>query len=373
MKIALPVAIALAVWSSLSTANSLNKNSSVAEILNLLGSSTKTQSYRGDFTYEHDGTIDMMSVVHAVIDGVEYERIYHLNGPEKAFLREGQGVSCVTAGNHLLRGGRLTLSNGNMVSIDQNYQFLLRGEERIAGRDALVLQLLPRDPYRYGLVLGIDKQTALLTKAVITEGQKKVWERIQFVSLEVDEDMGIEAIYPSLRPDNPLAPLIESSMSNIEPLALASESAEPTGNSDTGSSDTPSSIASRVEGAAGEPSVADVASEEVKSLGGCRPPAASEAPLQPSWVPSGFVLSDYSYSEEDGHMETYTDGLSVFSVFIGRVSNEPAQAVVRNGATVSLLTSIPSQNKFVTVTVVGEVPAVTAHRVTQSLRVPPKR
>lgn len=352
MKIALSLAIVLAVVGVSSAASALDKTSSVAEILNQLGNSTKSQNYSGEFTYEHDGTIDMLRVVHAVIDGVEYERISHLNGPEKTFMRQGQSIDCVTAGNHLLRGRRLTLSNGRMVSIDQNYQFHMRGEERIAGREALILQLLPKDPYRYGMVLGVDKETGLLTKAVVTEGQKKVWERIQFVSLHVDEDMGIEAIYPSLASDKSnLAPLVESAMSS-DSIATQTENTEQQLVKTNASDGSPS---------VNESNVAD---------DNCRQPSSSSAPLQPSWVPSGFVLSDYSYSEEDGHMEMYTDGLSVFSIFIGRVTDKPSQAIVRNGATVSLLTSVPSENKFVTITVVGEVPAVTAHRVTQSLRVP---
>lgn len=357
MKVALSVAMVLAVVvSPYAVASALNKHSSIAEILDRLGTSTKTQNYRGEFTYEHDGTIDMMRVVHAVVDGVEYERIYHLNGPEKSFLREGQAVGCVTAGNHLLRGGRLTLANGRMVSVDQNYQFYLRGEERVAGREALVLQLLPRDPYRYGLVLGVDKETGLLTKAVITEGQKKVWERIQFVSLELDPDMGIEAIYPSLRgQEASLAPLVETSITTH--LEVAERSPDPL-----------EDRAQTTDESVNE--VDDEGMTETAALDDCRQPTESDAPLQPSWVPRGFVLSDYSFSKDDGHMETYTDGLSVFSVFIGRVSAEPAQAIVRNGATVSLLTSIPSKDRYVTVTVVGEIPAVTAHRVTQSLRVP---
>lgn len=363
MKIALSLAIVLAVVGVSPAVSALDKTSSVAEILNQLGNSTKSQNYRGEFTYEHDGTIDMLRVVHAVIDGVEYERIYHLNGPEKSFMREGQSIDCVTAGNHLLRGRRLTLSSGRMVSIDQNYQFHMRGEERIAGREALILQLLPKDPYRYGMVLGVDKQTGLLTKAVITEGQKKVWERIQFVSLSLDDDMGIEAIYPDLATGkSSLAPLVESSMvdgsvvdgsmvdGSVPPEAPASPEGSRIDNSSEAS-------------ASAEPPANDADQD-------CRQPSASKAPLQPAWVPNGFVLSDYSYSDEDGHMETYTDGLSVFSIFIGRVTDKPSQAVVRNGATVSLLTSVPSDNQFVTITVVGEVPAVTAHRVTQSLRVP---
>ena len=358
MKIALSLAIVLAVVGVSPAVSALDKTSSVAEILNQLGNSTKSQNYRGEFTYEHDGTIDMLRVVHAVIDGVEYERIYHLNGPEKSFMREGQSIDCVTAGNHLLRGRRLTLSSGRMVSIDQNYQFHMRGEERIAGREALILQLLPKDPYRYGMVLGVDKQTGLLTKAVITEGQKKVWERIQFVSLSLDDDMGIEAIYPDLATGkSSLAPLVESSMVDGS-VVDDSVNTEAPASAEGSVIDNSSEASASVEAPANAPDQ------------DCRQPSASKAPLQPAWVPNGFVLSDYSYSDEDGHMATYTDGLSVFSIFIGRVTDKPSQAVVRNGATVSLLTSVPSDNQFVTITVVGEVPAVTAHRVTQSLRVP---
>lgn len=286
----------------------------VDHVLRQLGTAMQTHSFRGEFTYQHGsaGATEALEIIHAVIDGVEYERINHLDGPEREFLRLGAKVDCLTPGRHLLRGGTLSTAAGEIISLDRFYSGHLLGSDRVAGRDISVVRIIPRDSFRYGFTLGVDKETGLLVKSLITSTQKIVLERVQFVSLELEEGLSEDDFL-------------------------------------TGNNDEKTQVLS-----------SDACAKSRPSRG---------SPFKPEWLPGGFVLADYSYSEEDGHMETYTDGLASFSLFINDRQDIHLGQPVWRGATVALMSVLTvTESEPLYVTVVGEIPVETARRVSLSIQ-----
>jgi sigma-E factor negative regulatory protein RseB len=83
-------------------------------------------------------------------------------------------------------------------------------------------------------------------------------------------------------------------------------------------------------------------------------------------LPSGFVLSSYKANRSTGK-ETwvYTDGLATFSIFIdsSEVSKNfpPVQATL--GTTVAVLNKVNLNNTQYAITVVGEIPTLTAQQI----------
>ena len=102
----------------------------------------------------------------------------------------------------------------------------------------------------------------------------------------------------------------------------------------------------------------------------CRVPSQladdSLSKWQPTWLPSGFVLSSYKANRSTGK-ETwvYTDGLATFSIFIdsSEVSKNfpPVQATL--GTTVAVLNKVNLNNTQYAITVVGEIPTLTAQQI----------
>ena len=84
------------------------------------------------------------------------------------------------------------------------------------------------------------------------------------------------------------------------------------------------------------------------------------------WLPDGFTpLSGY----RDAESLSYTDGLAVFSVFVESFAIDhsvPPDSHMRRGASVSYSTIYPEQGRRVTV--VGEVPMLTARQVARSIK-----
>jgi sigma-E factor negative regulatory protein RseB len=292
---------------------------SVGEILARLESAERETSFKGQFTHEHGGTIDTFEILRLVVDGIEYEKTSRLSGPPLEQVKIGRDTRCLTKSNHLLRGSHLNLKLGGAVSLEQSYVFYLLGEDRIAGRDTLVVRVEPRDAFRYGYWLSVDKQSGLVMRSIITAGKKKALERIQYVSVS-ELDVG----------DNLQAFLSEAHMREIQ-----------------------ARIAQREKG---------------QFAAGCDLNVKETAPWRPGWVPPGFLLTSYSYTGGEGHMETYSDGLSVFSVF---VNNQPhtdaANVMAHRGATVAVMSELNLGRQLLSVAVVGEIPLIAAQKISASI------
>lgn len=277
-------------------------------LLSDMSKALREKDYRGLFTYEFGGVLQTMRVTHRVLEGEEYENVEYLNGPSRRVERHGRQVECLSAADQVLRGllpGREGEASA-YAGLQKNYQFAVREEERIAGRQATVVQVMPRDDYRYGYVLSIDKQTSLPLGAMIMAPNRKVLERLQFASLELNaDDSWVDAVGA--------AALVKRS-----PVA-------------------------------------------------CETPAdALDWAL--GWVPDGFVSAGRKRSDDVGEMQLYTDGLATFSVFMEPMSkNVAAQGKAQRGATVAYMQQHVFNGKAYTVTVVGEIPAVAAQRIASSI------
>lgn len=307
-----PFAFALLLMAAGVPASATDDPDRVHSLLAGMSKAVRELDYRGLFTYEYGGALETLRIVHAVRDGVEYERLQHLSGPEREVLRQGQPVDCLHTGDQLLQG-RFPALMDDTSRLDGYYHFYIRGSERVAGREVIVLQVVPKDEYRYGYTLGIDKETGLLLKSLLVGKKKRVLERFQFVELELGPLIG-EADYQPVSPRH---------------------------------------------------RVAD------SQLSGCNLQEQQRTPerWQAAWLPSGFIFSGQRQSESAGDMLMYTDGLTTFSVFIELIKGQVAlEGRAQRGATVAYMSQLQSAQDAYRVTVVGEIPPLTAQRVAASIR-----
>lgn len=282
---------------------------SVDELLERTSRALQEKNYKGRFTYEFGTTMETLEIVHVVHDGVEYERVTHLNGAEREFVRGGREQGCVSTGGFLLRGGLIPQAGGS-VSLTQSYHFYIRGRDRIAGRDAEVIQAVPKDEFRYGMTLAIDRLSGLPLMSLITVSNKSAIERFQFAELEVGQNIDVAAISPT------------------------------------------SSRHAQLDGA------------ELP----CAKGPQSASIWRAGWLPPGFVASHVT-SDSEGDILTYTDGIASFTLFI-KPLNDPAsfkQGMARRGATTALMSVVPTSPHAVGVVLVGEVPFNTAQQVVSSV------
>lgn len=290
-------------------AYALEPLATVDDLLRQLSQSLQERGFRGHLTYEYGGQMDSLVIVHGLNNGVEQERILHLSGPAREAVRQGRLASCVNAGSFLLRGGLASNTQGVSASVNQNYQFVLRGEERVAGRQAAIIQMVPKDAMRYGVTLALDKATGLPLMWLIQNGQRKILERMQFVDIQLD-------------------PKFAESDFKAEGSAIGI---------------------------------------------GVNKEQCFTAPMQASqwhfqWLPAGFVLAQAS-REGEGEYLTFTDGLAVFSVRVVPLQSAASRRVgaALRGATLAMVTAFADGDKHYQMSLTGEIPPETAQAVLASI------
>lgn len=263
-------------------------------------------NYSGTFSFEHGGMLETLKLVHRVVDDEEVEWLEHLNGPVRNLERRGLRPTCLTLSERLARGNfqsEAVAFNG----LSQHYHFYTKGVQRVAGRQARVLHVVPRDEYRYGYTLFLDTETHLPLLSMTVNQRRRVLERMQFSDLRVGD-----------------------------------------------SADQPGTDAAQL--------------ERVDS-GICNYLLESRAQWSLGWVPSGFVMTAFKQHDEKGESLSFTDGLSTFSVFLQPQAEGLAyQGNAQRGASVVVMQQLHHKDKNYTVSVVGEIPVVTAERVAGAVR-----
>jgi sigma-E factor negative regulatory protein RseB len=289
----------------------VNQSPEVAKLLHKMASIPHTLIYQGSFTYQHKDNPSLQSfrIIHWVENGVEHERLQHLNGTEREFVRSGKAIGCESLGDQLLQG-KISQLSANLARMDQLYKFEILGPERVAGREATALLALPLDAYRHSSLLTIDNETGLVLKSWLVDESARPLERYQFIDLDLSPDLDSIQRQPPAK--------LQRSATSL--------------------------------------------------LGDCNPAGLKESKRwKLAWVPSGFAFVGQRQVRNQIDMLMYTDGLTTFSVFIEVVTGAIPEGVASRGATLAVMDSLSYQGKSYRITVVGEIPVVTAQKIAQNI------
>ncbi|MDT8449321.1 MAG: MucB/RseB C-terminal domain-containing protein [Wenzhouxiangellaceae bacterium] len=292
---------------------------SVEEWLVRMDHAVASISYRGTLVSVGNNRIDTLRVLHRVDERGVRERIYALDGPQREVLRDHDRVRCLISGQSSVVVDnpfptrilpRIPLDE--ILGEDSVYAVGKVGSGRVAAREAVIIEIAPRDAYRYGRRLWLDKGTGMLLRSVLYDEAGDVVEQLSFVEIELGASIA----------DHELA----SDLDNPEQVA------------------------------------------RYRETDGVLPPdvAASRAPSWlPESLPAGFRLATVGRGKaRDGggmyeHL-LFSDGLSSFSVYIEPAGSAAiAEQLESRGATHIYTGSIEGRM----VTVVGEVPAPTVRLI----------
>lgn len=289
-----------------------------------MAAASRQLTYRGHFVYQQGASLETLSVAHTMKNGQELERIAYLDGIPKEMIRQGNEIVFSSANRPSTRFQHESLVPmvGRFTSLpfSKNYQLRPAAIDRIAGRAAVQLLVVPTDRFRYGYQLWLDRKTSLLLKSVMLDSEGKIIERVQFTNLEPDvalTDKELKAMSPA-------------------PSGKASETL-------------------------------------VKMSGSVSKPDQNWG-WEAGWIPAGFEVQSQSRRVSpvsDRMVDTviYSDGLANFSVFVEpdetRVLSQAAEQI---GSMAAVSKVFRNDNDYFHVTVVGEVPLGTAERIAVSVR-----
>ena len=118
-----------------------------------------------------------MAITHDIQDGIVYEVANYLDGPSIVHERHGRlGVA-----------NRQTMQSFPapiLSRVEKHYRVSLGGEERVAARQSMRLDIEPLDNLRYGHRLWLDWQTGLPLKRVLIDTDGQILETFQMAQLE---------------------------------------------------------------------------------------------------------------------------------------------------------------------------------------------
>lgn len=203
--------IALLAFASLLPVRSLRADDNLPvalDYLNRMGNALHSLNYQGTLVYLHGDQIETMQLIHKSDDTGEHERLIHLSGAAREVIRDGDMVICylsdirsVVVGSRRFNSNFLTRLQTDFKRFVDNYNFTVDGEDRIAGRSAHIIQVIPRDEFRYGYKIWIDQETYLMLKSDLVDKQMQVLEQVMFTNVDVVDDIPAELLKPAINSD----------------------------------------------------------------------------------------------------------------------------------------------------------------------------
>ncbi|MBT8137511.1 MAG: MucB/RseB C-terminal domain-containing protein [Gammaproteobacteria bacterium] len=287
--------------------------------LQKMAEAVENTNYEGTFVHRLAGdTLETMRIIHRVdANGRISERLISLDGSGREIIRNDDEVRCILEKEKSVvvekteASPLLSSLPSYHAELDALYRFKTVGRERVVDRDARIIEVRPRDEYRYGHRLWLDEQTAMPLRSALIDNSGAIVEEVLFTSITLRDDIS----------DAELAPRLSADGYKL----YGNKPASP------------------------------------------RPDASQEWKAQA--LPRGFRLTvarTHDSEQEKVEHYVYTDGLASVSVFV-----EQAAA---DAKPVTGLSTIGSANAYETtidgyqVTAVGEVPPSTVEMIGASLK-----
>jgi sigma-E factor negative regulatory protein RseB len=246
---------------------------------------------------------------------IELEIVALLNGPRRDILRINNMVSYIepeyapySISSEQISGPIPTVFGRDISVLENNYHFVSVGKNRVLGRAAQLIRIVPKDSHRYGYWLWLDQQSGLLLKLAVITRKGNLLEQIQFTHLEITDT-------------------ISENLKQLQATEL--------------------------------PKIIDVTAQQ----------KSTDLTWQVNWLPSGFepVKSNrhrINTSKQAVEFMLFNDGLVDVSVYVNP-SKEKQKAIefANDGATLVLSQVINN----VEISVVGKVPLETAKKIVSSV------
>ncbi|WP_298442398.1 MucB/RseB C-terminal domain-containing protein [uncultured Ferrimonas sp.] len=270
--------------------------------LSRMETALNTSNYQLSLVQMQREQIRPMRYHHGVLNGEQVAFLEHLNGSIKSAARVADKVVYLeqdsqpySVTSNRIPGVVPGAFAGGLLQLQDNYRFVAGGRNRVAGRSAQLIRIVAADQYRYQYRVWIDIDTALPLRVDLVDPNNALLEQMLVIEIHV---FG-------------------------EPLPILSElKAQPW------------------------PEVV------------MAPASKAEHPWRFGWLPQGFEVRHYDQHMLLGLNEpveylALTDGLSDFSVYIGRTGKVELPKNITAGNGLSLASAIHGDFEVV---VVGKMP-----------------
>jgi sigma-E factor negative regulatory protein RseB len=150
------------------------------------------RNYQGTMVFTAGGMLSSSRVAHFNVGGQSFERLEALDGRMQRIYRHNDAVHTLWSQSRvaIIETRNVATQMGSLTKVAEpraaeQYELKAEGSERVAGRDAMVLLLRPRDDLRYPQRVWADRATGLMLRADVIGPAKAVLESAAFSQIEI--------------------------------------------------------------------------------------------------------------------------------------------------------------------------------------------
>lgn len=154
-------------------------------------------NYEGSFVHIQNDNIESMSIVHSNDNGGELEYMLSLNGEAREVFRNRALVTCIWPNSKSVivsdsKSRQILPYVDESLTNSEFYQLTMGEPDRVAGIEAYVVEINPKDHFRYGYRFWIDKDTKMLLRSMLVDSDDNTVEQVMFTNITYPESISPE-------------------------------------------------------------------------------------------------------------------------------------------------------------------------------------
>jgi sigma-E factor negative regulatory protein RseB len=174
---------------------------SIGEWLMRMHDASRKRAYTGTFVVSSDAMLASARIWHACEGEQQIERVDALTGPPRTTFRRNDHVVTFLQDSKVARmekrealGLFPNLLQAADTSIAEFYSAKRLGQDRVAGFEADIVLLKPKDKLRFGYRVWSEKKSGLVIKLQTLDVDGKVLEQAAFSELQIDAPVRLESL-----------------------------------------------------------------------------------------------------------------------------------------------------------------------------------
>lgn len=149
------------------------------------------RNYQGTLVFSADGALSSARVAHFCEGAQSYERVEVLDGRMQQIYRHNDRMLTFWPKSRVAVSEERDPRQASLRPViepraEEQYELREQGSEHIAGREAQILLLTPRDQNRFAQRLWVDRRSGLMLRADVLGPRQQVLESSAFSQVEVD-------------------------------------------------------------------------------------------------------------------------------------------------------------------------------------------
>ncbi len=182
-------------WLSVASAESVNI--SPETLIRDMSQALTNLNYEGSFVHMQNGNIESMSIVHSNDHGGEMEYMLSLNGEAREVFRDKSLVTCIWPNSQSVivsesKKRKILPNVDESLTNSETYQLSLGKPDRVAGIETHVIDIKPKDQFRYGYRFWVDKNTNMLLRSMLVDSDDNAIEQVMFTTISYPESIAKE-------------------------------------------------------------------------------------------------------------------------------------------------------------------------------------